>query len=569
MVTSSTIAYNSVANGGAGGGLDLVGGGTATLDNTIVALNTEGTGSTASPSDIAGTVSSASAYNLIGTGGSGALTNGTNGNQVGVVNPGLGPLADNGGPTQTIALWSGSDAIDKGSNALAVDPSTGKPLTTDQRGAGFPRIFNGTVDIGAYEVQTIWEFVVTAQPPASVTAGSGFGLTVTVEDSTGNVDSSFNGTVSLALYNNPGGATLGGTLTTTAQSGVAAFSGLTLDNAATGYTLLVSGGGVPDATTNAFNVTAAAATQLSVTTEPPAGVGVGVGFGLVVSAEDQFGNVDLNFNGSVDVALLNNPGGAALGGTLSVAAQSGAATFSGLTLDQAGAGYTLQLSAIGLTSATTNAFNVSLPNVYTVDLTSASGAGSGSAGDLVYTIGLANANTNPFGSIIQFDPTVFASPQTITLASTLELSETAGSEAIDGPGASIVTVSGGGAVGVFSVTSGVIATISGLTISGGFAGQGGGIDNAGTLTVNSSTIANNSTPAASSGGGGIYNAGTLTVTNSTVADNNAFVGGGIYNAGTLTVTNSTVAGDNNDGHRLGRRYRKQRHVDGHQLDRRR
>ena len=44
-------------------------------------------------SDITGTVASASAYNLIGTGGSGGLTNGVNGNQVGVANPLLGPLA--------------------------------------------------------------------------------------------------------------------------------------------------------------------------------------------------------------------------------------------------------------------------------------------------------------------------------------------------------------------------------------------------------------------------------------------------------------------------------------------
>ena len=82
------------------------------------------------------------------------MTNGTNGNQVGVANPGLGPLADNGGPTQTIALVTGSPAIDKGSNALAVDPSSGQPLTTDQRGTGFARIVDGTVDIGAYEVQS-------------------------------------------------------------------------------------------------------------------------------------------------------------------------------------------------------------------------------------------------------------------------------------------------------------------------------------------------------------------------------------------------------------------------------
>ena len=76
--------------------------------------------------------SASSAYNLIGTGGSGGLINGVNGNQVGVANPGLDALADNGGPTQTIALLPGSPAIDTGSNALAVDPA---PATPDHRSA--------------------------------------------------------------------------------------------------------------------------------------------------------------------------------------------------------------------------------------------------------------------------------------------------------------------------------------------------------------------------------------------------------------------------------------------------
>jgi Dockerin type I domain len=131
---------------GTGGGLS----GTTTLNNTIVALNTQGPGSGAPASDIDGSVSGA--YNLIGTGGSGGLVNGTNGNLVGVANPGLGPLANYGGPTQTIALLPGSPAIAAGSVALAINPSTGKPLTTDQR--GFPRIVGGRVDIGAFEVQS-------------------------------------------------------------------------------------------------------------------------------------------------------------------------------------------------------------------------------------------------------------------------------------------------------------------------------------------------------------------------------------------------------------------------------
>ncbi len=126
-----------------GGGVGIQSG-PVTMNNTIVALNSD---------DIDNFGSLSGAYNLIGTGGSGGLIDGIDGNQVGVADPGLGTLADNGGPTQTIALVSGSPAIDAGSNSLAVD-SQGNPLATDQRGTGFPRIANGTVDIGAYEVQS-------------------------------------------------------------------------------------------------------------------------------------------------------------------------------------------------------------------------------------------------------------------------------------------------------------------------------------------------------------------------------------------------------------------------------
>jgi hypothetical protein len=63
----------------------------------------------------------------------------------------LGALADNGGPTQTIALQSGSVAIDVGNNAEALDSDGSTALATDQRGE--TRISNGTVDVGAYERQ--------------------------------------------------------------------------------------------------------------------------------------------------------------------------------------------------------------------------------------------------------------------------------------------------------------------------------------------------------------------------------------------------------------------------------
>ncbi len=144
-LTNCTIAANTVsaATGSDGAGLDA--GRPVTLQNTIVAGNSHGnTGST--PDDIAGSVAPSSSFNLVGIGGAGGLVNGVNNNQVGIANPGLGTLANNGGPTETIALLAGSPAVDRGSNAFV---TTGE---TDQR--GLARIIDGTVDIGAFEVQS-------------------------------------------------------------------------------------------------------------------------------------------------------------------------------------------------------------------------------------------------------------------------------------------------------------------------------------------------------------------------------------------------------------------------------
>ena len=59
-------------------------------------------------------------------------------------------LRDNGGPTKTHALLPGSVAINAGDNSAASDAE----LSSDQRGSGFARIVDGTVDIGAFEVQS-------------------------------------------------------------------------------------------------------------------------------------------------------------------------------------------------------------------------------------------------------------------------------------------------------------------------------------------------------------------------------------------------------------------------------
>jgi hypothetical protein len=92
--------------------------------------------------------------------------------------------------------------------------------------------------------------------------------------------------------------------------------------------------------------------------------------------------------------------------------------------------------------------------------------------------------------------------------------------------------------------SGVLTVSSTTILHNGASGSGGGIYNNGTLVVTRSLLQGNISP---DDGGGIFNdvGGTLTVTDSTFYDNTAFTGGGIHNngGGTLTAVNNTFAGN--------------------------
>ncbi len=132
---------------------------------------------------------------------------------------------------------------------------------------------------------------------------------------------------------------------------------------------------------------------------------------------------------------------------------------------------------------------------------------------------------------------------TINLSTLGALPQITGNLDLFGPGANLLTVSGGARVGILSATSSN-AAISGITIANGNPAvdiNGGGILNLGTLTVNNSAFFGNT---ASVSGGAIYNSGTLSVTNSTFSNNNAgHAGGGIFTQGTLLVSNSTFSGN--------------------------
>lgn len=268
----------------------------------------------------------------------------------------LGGIPTLDGRSQTLpALYSlpSSDFHDITTGSIGLYSATaGYDLVT---GLGTPVANLIVRDLGNYGVQD--HLIVTTPPPASVVAGTPFSIQIAVDRPNGQLDTAFYGLVTLSLANNPGGSTLGGNVSVQAIAGVATFSGLTLNNPASGYVIRASSNGMT-VTTGGFAVTSAPATRLAVTAQPPATVSAGGGFSLTVTVLTASGAVASSFNGVVKLSLASNPGGATLGGPIAVAAVNGVAVFNGLTLNQAGAGYAIRASSGGLTAATTGAINI-------------------------------------------------------------------------------------------------------------------------------------------------------------------------------------------------------------------
>ena len=153
-IRNSTIVRNTTtANGGEGGGIFNRLNGTLNIGNTIVAQNTDENGT-----DIkneAATIVSVGG-NLIGDLGDIPASTFFQPKDIFGVNPLLAPINANsdGFPVNVHPLQAGSPARNGGLNENAIDPLSNSPLATDARGAGFPRIADTTVDIGAFEDQS-------------------------------------------------------------------------------------------------------------------------------------------------------------------------------------------------------------------------------------------------------------------------------------------------------------------------------------------------------------------------------------------------------------------------------
>lgn len=220
---------------------------------------------------------------------------------------------------------------------------------------GSPLTFTATATAGA---ATQLAFSVA---PTTATAGLPIAPAVVVEARTagGLLATGFTDSVTVAFSTNVVGGTLAGTRTVAAVGGVATFAGLSIDIAGGGYSLVATSGALTPATTAAFTVLPGAATALAWLQQPAGGVpGVALLPSPSVRAVDAFGNTATGYAGTITIAIGANPGGSTLGGTTSVAAVSGIATFPGLVLGVAGSGYTLVASAAGLGGATSAPFTL-------------------------------------------------------------------------------------------------------------------------------------------------------------------------------------------------------------------
>ena len=197
------------------------------------------------------------------------------------------------------------------------------------------------------------------QQPGTAGAGQTLGpISVAVQDGFGRTLTNLPPTqVTIALANNPGGATLSGALTANTVQGVATFSNLSVDQIGTGYTLRVSAANLPAEISAPFNIIAAA-NQLVFTVQPtstPSALAIAPP--IQVAIRDSAGNPTTS-TAPVQLQILNNPGGGVLTGTTTIAAVNGVATFANLAITLPGEGYTLQATSPGLTPATSQPFDI-------------------------------------------------------------------------------------------------------------------------------------------------------------------------------------------------------------------
>ena len=197
----------------------------------------------------------------------------------------------------------------------------------------------------------------------------------------GNLDPLATNTITLSIANNPNNGSLVGLTSLPASSGVASFNNvLLLDSIGNGYTLEASASGLTSDTTDAFNVIPAASVpdHYEFLVQPSNTSPGGIMFpNIQVRVLDSANNLVLTNNEHISLTIANNPNNGTLSGTdsldlagdedyitilnsVSVTSINGISTFTDISIDSAGMGYTLmaQSGDTSIGTAVSNAFDI-------------------------------------------------------------------------------------------------------------------------------------------------------------------------------------------------------------------
>ena len=577
-LTQCTLSGNSA---GDRGGAIYNGGGTLTLANSIVAGNAAPSGGADIYNDgqfVPSTVTRVGANLVQSLFTNGGLATVTGSGTISTADPLLAPLADNGGPTKTMALLPGSpalDAVPAGSIIAA--------LTTDQR--GFPRNRDGDAtagalpDIGAYEAQVApfalgFNFVGGGPAGSTGTLASTDVAGAFAQANWNNLTTDYDGTSSGTYANGPASIKDGGGISFSPNLklwwdapntyGKAAAGLITPDQKLMGGYLDSDASGNGSAATNLYSGT---------TAQPffalgglPAAATLG-GYKVIVytdiaATDGRISRYWLTSNRGQNPASVG--GESALTGsyfTRDTSDFSGTYTRATATTDATATPGGNYVQFDGLTEpggfivraeegsqpvgnqgrAPINAVQIVRNEIIVVTTTQDENDPSGTPGA---GVSLREALRDaPDGAGIVFDSTLNGLTLTLT-GGEIVIAKNVTIDASSLPAG--VTISGGGTSRIFTVNSGKTVALQNLTLTGGNGvgtvvgnnGNGGTIFNNGTLTLTRCTLSGNS----ATFGGAIYNDGTLTLTHCTLSGNSASQGGAIYNDdGTLTLANSIVA----------------------------
>ena len=199
--------------------------------------------------------------------------------------------------------------------------------------------------------------------PTSVTAGQPFGVQVSVLDTANLPLVSFNGSISLALKNGTCGnnAALGGNLSVQVQNGVATFTNLSLNKAATGCVLTAANNSLVSIESTAFDVVAGLASHLAYVSQPTTTTAGQTISPFAATVLDAFDNVVTTSADNLHVIIKDGTGavGAVLEGTTTnLIPTNGVFNLSNLVIKRAGLNYVLVIVSNTLNSIETNVFTI-------------------------------------------------------------------------------------------------------------------------------------------------------------------------------------------------------------------